>query len=397
MYPRTSPAAAHALAEGVTIVVPTRGRTELVIRLLQALQEERLRTETPTEVIVVDDTPWPDYEQIQQAAKATGSTFLRGPRRVGLKRNVGAAMGRFPVVLFIDSDCEPQPGLIDAHLRAYISPDVAAVAGPTELAGAETGVWRGAEEHSREFNVAFCHANDYVEVLWATTSNLSVRRDAFEKIGGFASDTLTIVGGEDVDLGVRLCEAGFRVVTDLDARVWHARTPIGSAKDVAHRLYTYGRGGSWLCARHPGRRRWRVNPISAVAVATVAAGLVGSATRKRHAAALPIATFLTLWTRATADRVHGGRGSRQAVAVAARWALLDWSFDAGEFVGALQTGRPQNLFRRFKFEDPDRFIPRPANNPLSLPYERDGNATDGGPFALAAAKETMTVAGAGSA
>jgi GT2 family glycosyltransferase len=63
-------------------------------------------------------------------------------------------------------------------------------------------------------------------VLWATTSNLACRRAAFDRVGGFDPDTPTVVGGEDVDFGVRLCEVGYVVATNPDARVLHARDHI---------------------------------------------------------------------------------------------------------------------------------------------------------------------------
>jgi N-acetylglucosaminyl-diphospho-decaprenol L-rhamnosyltransferase len=58
-----------------------------------------------------------------------------------------------------------------------------------------------------------------VDVEWATAACLVVRRDAFDRIGGF--DERYFLYFEDVDLCVRLRAAGFRVRYDPTVRLHH--------------------------------------------------------------------------------------------------------------------------------------------------------------------------------
>src|SRR5262249_12806404 len=141
--------------------------------------------------------------------------YLRGPRSAGAKRNVAGAAATEEILLFVDSDCIAQRSTIEEHLRVLrqAPADVAGVAGATRMTGRPKDSW-GVLEYCQRYNTCFDFAELYQRVAWATTSNLSVRRPVFESVGGFDEATFTLAGGEDVDLGIRVTERGYRWVTN---------------------------------------------------------------------------------------------------------------------------------------------------------------------------------------
>ena len=78
-------------------------------------------------------------------------------------------------------------------------------------------------------------------------ANLAVRRQAFEKVGGF---TEAILPGEDIDLCWRLQLEGFRFEVATDAVV--AKRERSKFKQVFRQAFAYGRCGPVLHRRYRG-------------------------------------------------------------------------------------------------------------------------------------------------
>ena len=106
----------------VTVVIPVRDRQAELARCLAGLAHL-------PRVIVVDDCS-ADPAAIAQAAAGTGAQVLRRPVNggPGAARNTGLAAATTPLVAFLDSDCVPGPGWLDALLPHFADPAVGAVA-----------------------------------------------------------------------------------------------------------------------------------------------------------------------------------------------------------------------------------------------------------------------------
>jgi hypothetical protein len=112
---------------------------------------------------------------------------------------------------------------------------------------------------------------------------------------------------------------------------------------VLRRLFEYGRSEQWLADRYPEHRRPRWNAVTALGLVTAA----GLAVRgRRGIAVLPVAAAAVLAAEAWQQCPPGRRGGAVLAAAAAR-RLVEWSFDAGAVVAALQLGRPPLLFMGF--------------------------------------------------
>lgn len=341
---------------GLSVVIPARGRVAATRRLLESLRTATGACPEPVEVIVVDDSDPPDAEIHERACAELEARYLRGPRHVGAKRNVGVRAARYDLIQFIDSDCLATPDLLRRQVATLreAGPQVGAVAGPTYVQGVDNLLFR-VMSRSRRLNSAFEWPAQASSVGWATTSNLAVRREAFEKVGGFAPRPLTVVGGEDVDLGVRLCEAGYTIVCDPRAVVTHDKSSIESLGRVVRRLVTYGRSGQWLLHVHPRRGRPKLNRVSALAAAVLAGAVAAPASGGISLSLVP-ALGVVLLVYDTRQRLGGDRPGAAALVESTACALLDWAFDLGEFLAAWQLGRPDRLFKGFGWTDDDAFV-----------------------------------------
>ena len=105
----------------VTVVIPVRDRQAELARCLAGLTDE-------PRVMVVDDGSR-DPAAISSIAAAAGASVLRRPvNGEAAARNTGLAAADTPLVAFLDSDCVPGPGWLDALLPHFADPAVGAVA-----------------------------------------------------------------------------------------------------------------------------------------------------------------------------------------------------------------------------------------------------------------------------
>lgn len=114
--------------QGLSVVMPTFGRGRVMLETLRAILEQQ-----PDELLLVDQNPAHEATIRLGLERFEASGCLR---RVLLKRpsipvamNVGLLQARNELVLFLDDDLVPAPGLLAAHVAAHKDATVTAVAG----------------------------------------------------------------------------------------------------------------------------------------------------------------------------------------------------------------------------------------------------------------------------
>lgn len=306
----------------VTVVIPTVGRPSLR-RALEPVLGSLL-------VVVVDDRPHGRVLQVD------GATVLRsGGRGPAAARNLGWRACRTSWVAFLDDDVEPPASWVAdlcADVRAC-SPDVGGSQGRIDVplpTGRRPTDW---ERSTAGLSTA----------TWAT-ADMTYRRDVLEAVGGF-DERFPRAYREDADLGLRVTEAGWRIVGGRRT-VRHPPRPAGwsvslrqqrgNADDVLMRSL-HGRDWRQRARVPPGRRRWHL--------ATTAAMLGCGVPRVRPLAAL--ATGVLVGDFARRRIAPGPRTFREVVAMlatsvaippaAAWWWLAGWA----RLPGQLARGGPQ--------------------------------------------------------
>jgi colanic acid/amylovoran biosynthesis glycosyltransferase len=245
----------------VSLVVPFRDSAEQLDELLAALAAVRLAP--ADEVVIADNTP-------------TGVTASRGltpPWRAvpasceastARARNAGAGAAAGDWLLFVDADCRPDPGVVDAYLAEPLGAECGIVAGAVRADPSQRSIaatWartRGLLDERHSLADPF--------LPYPVMANVLVRRAAWRELGGFLEG---IANGEDVDFSWRAQRAGWKLAYRPEARVTHAhRATVGA---LLRQAGGHAAGEGWV------RRRWGLGAaparphVQAVARAALAA------------------------------------------------------------------------------------------------------------------------------
>ncbi|MDQ6779246.1 MAG: glycosyltransferase, partial [Actinomycetota bacterium] len=139
-----------------------------------------------------------------------------GERSPAHARNAGAECASSDWILFLDADCCPRAGLLDAYFVTPVESGVGALAGGVVPApGARTLAARyGAARNFLSLDSHLAHPYR----PRAVAANLLVRGAAFTELGGFFEG---LRAAEDTDFSWRLQEAGWRLEGRPQASVEH--------------------------------------------------------------------------------------------------------------------------------------------------------------------------------
>lgn len=199
----------------ISVVVPTYQRRELVYALLEALRRQTF--DGRFEVVVVIDGSTDGT--VEALANFDGpfafKVIVQQNQGSSRARNRGAASATGEILMFLDDDMEPDPHLLDEHLRSHLEGADAVLGSlplhpdsPDNLLAQGVRSW--AEEMARRLMTSG-HSPAFDDVV---SGQLSVRRSLFEELGGF-DERFTrqgAYGAEDVEFGYRLIEGGHRIV-----------------------------------------------------------------------------------------------------------------------------------------------------------------------------------------
>ena len=195
------------------------------------------------EVIVADSASSTDAPR--RVATAAGVRVVRCARPGASRaRNAGWRAARRPVVAFVDDDCLPRPGWVDALTAPFADPSVAFVFGRIEAGTDGTPLSVLDDASARPVG-----PGTPLDRLGGA-GNLAVRRDVLATVGGF--DEVLGAGAplrasEDKDLQWRLLAAGWRGAYAPDARVVHdaGRSRLGGLRI----WFSYGVGEGAMAAK----------------------------------------------------------------------------------------------------------------------------------------------------
>jgi GT2 family glycosyltransferase len=222
--PASEAPAVHPL---VSVIVVAWNAEEVLPRCLEQL----LVQDHPSyEIVVVDDGSQDrTFELARRAQGNVPVTVLRSRANRGCPhaRNLGLRAAKGEIIAFIDADGFAAPSWLSELVARFGSdPDVGGVAStvffannPLVLNGAGGTVNRQGWAADLSMNEPYEHAELASEALYPMGCGMAVRRAAVERVGPFDDRMLNYY--DDVDYGIRLWRAGYRVLVAKDAWIDH--------------------------------------------------------------------------------------------------------------------------------------------------------------------------------
>lgn len=202
----------------ISVVIPTFNRPDALPRTLGALAAQSFRD---FEVIVVEDAK--NEAAVEPPSGLPAARVLRAERPgASDARNVGWRASQHPVVLFLGDDILAARDLLARHaaLHQQHPGDRVGVLGHVEwakeLKRTAFMVWL---DHGIQFNYPSIRGDD-AGPGHLYTANVSLKKAALASVGGFDAETYPFLY-EDIDLGIRLFDGGFRLIYDRQACAEH--------------------------------------------------------------------------------------------------------------------------------------------------------------------------------
>ena len=203
------------MSPDASVVIPHYNDPAALDLCLTALEAQSVSRDR-FEIIVADNASPCGIEAVRAVVRDRARLVEVPEQGAGPTRNGGAALAGGKWLAFTDSDCVPEPGWLEAGLRALQATDI--VGGSMTVLVDRSRSLTPAEA----FELVFAFDNRvYVEKKhFSVTANLFVRKADFERVGGFRTGV-----SEDQEWCLRARVMGLRIGYAEDARVGHpART-----------------------------------------------------------------------------------------------------------------------------------------------------------------------------
>ena len=239
----------------VSLVINTLDRAAL---LSDSLRAARGLDYPEFELIVVNG---PSTDATQAVLERWGGqikTAVCAERNLSKSRNIGIALAQGELIAFLDDDAAPHPGWLRSLAASFGDPRVGAVGGFTVD---NTGVrWQVRKTVCDRFGNAYAVAPHFDErplnrpgspfypsLLGA---NSAFRAEALRQIGGFDETFAYFL--DETDVCLRLVDAGWRVVYEPAALVFHRFAPsaLRATDRIARTLYPSAVSKSYFIMRH---------------------------------------------------------------------------------------------------------------------------------------------------
>lgn len=226
-----------------SIFICTYNRGNLIDGTLRAVIEKQTRK--PDEIVVVNGGGENDCHNIIEKWQLVFPELIEiRTKNVNLatSRNIGLPKCKGEIIIQTDDDAEPFPDWIERLIEEHKKHPEAGVIGGNVI---------DASGNSLLFKIAdattFTHfnGNEYIETRTVPGVNSSYKREVIQEVGGY--DT-TMFRGEDVDYNWRCIQAGYKVLSFPDIKVFHHHR--ATWKGLFNQHYMYGR--AYLLVR----RKW---------------------------------------------------------------------------------------------------------------------------------------------
>ncbi len=232
-----------------SVVIPTYNRLDMLLRVLDALRNQKDAPEFET--IVINDGATDDTERIIGARSDV--VFRSQPNSgPGTARNFGVTLAKGRFVVFIGDDTVPEARFLAEHARAHRQSNddpLLACLGFTGWPSDSrvTAFMDYINDYGLQFGYKLIKDGEIVPFNFFYTSNISISRELLA--ANPFDTTFPSAAWEDIELAYRLDAMGLKIRYNAAAitRHYHPMT----VDSFARRQYTVGKSGAIFYRKHP--------------------------------------------------------------------------------------------------------------------------------------------------
>ncbi|HEV8124845.1 MAG TPA: glycosyltransferase [Gemmatimonadales bacterium] len=217
----------------ISILIPARNEARNIGRTLAALRAQQLAG-IATEIIVVDDGSSDATALVAAEAGAKVIAARETGGNPGAARNRGAAAATGEVLVFLDADCVPRSGWLEAHVAAHAAGKL--------IVGGALGLPPGLPWSARcDYYASAYHVHPgrpAGRIRNHTPANLSVQREVFDTSGGFTEEFPVADGHEELEWEGQAARQGVALYFEPAALADHYNRP--SLGNFFRRHYRWG-------------------------------------------------------------------------------------------------------------------------------------------------------------
>jgi len=200
----------------ISVIIPAYNSTKFITKCLEALKDSTFES---YEIILIDDASTDNTAEI---AKNMGSRVFKTEYQSGpaVARNYGSRQAHGEILLFIDSDVLVKSDTLELVASTFSeNPDISALFGSYDDTPSEKDFlsqYRNLLHHYVHQN-----SNSDAATFWAGCG--AVRKDIFVELNGYDYKRFAEPSIEDIELGYRMREKGYRIRLDKNLQVTHLK------------------------------------------------------------------------------------------------------------------------------------------------------------------------------
>jgi glycosyltransferase involved in cell wall biosynthesis len=232
------------------VIVPTFNRASSLQRLIASLNALLPPNSINAEILIVDNGSTDNTASVLAQAGSECTKFslrvLREDRQgksSAVNRALSSARGK--ILLIVDDDVVVHPQWLSKHVEFHSVTSFDAVQGRI-LPGVDFEGRPADPNKLREYNIPIVdYGEDVCEIRGLLATNVSFKREVFEKVGFY--DARLGVGasgfGEDTEFSMRIRKGGFKIGYTPHAVVYHELNPARYGRGY-NRMAQYRKGVS---------------------------------------------------------------------------------------------------------------------------------------------------------
>ncbi|MBC7601883.1 MAG: glycosyltransferase family 2 protein [Ramlibacter sp.] len=228
---RNEASAAHL---PLTVAIPTYQRDSVLVDTLRSLLALQARA---AEILVLDQTAEHEpstTQQLQEFADAGDIRWIRlAEPSIPAAMNQGLLLASEPLVLFLDDDIVPEPGLIAAHVNAHSTHPEGIIAAGRVIQPWEEGI---SVPDGDPFRFASLKPRWIGEFMGG---NFSVPKKMAIGLGGFDENFVKVAYRFEAEFAHRYRAGGKQVLFVPDACIHHLKVAAGGTRTFGDHLSTW--------------------------------------------------------------------------------------------------------------------------------------------------------------